>query len=205
MRWFLGVLAAAAAVAQTPAPGLLRGELLDREGEARAGLLVIRADDSKVYRCAYDARTLFERSRLLIGSATIKFGERIEAVADSADSACYLRTVHVAEAPPARRLPPRRPVTTSGSSVLDNLFPRGNLTYAGVILKLNPERLVLRTRDAREHTIFLRPDTRYLEQGTSAGFPALRVNTRVFVRAGRNFENVLEAFQVVWGDILPRP
>ncbi|MDX2152950.1 MAG: hypothetical protein SFV54_19565 [Bryobacteraceae bacterium] len=205
MALILALLAVLAASAQTPAPGIVRGELLDREGEAAEGILVIRADDNKVYRCAFDKRTLFERNRLLVGAASIKFGERLEVVADTADAACYLRTVHVAEAPPAaRRLPPRRPLTTSGSNVLDNLFPRGNLTFAGVILRLNSERIVLRTRDAQEHTIYLRPDTRFLQQGAPSEASALRVNSRVFVRAGKNFENIVEAFQVVWGTILPR-
>jgi hypothetical protein len=28
------------------------------------------------------------------------------------------------------------------------------------------------------------------------------VNTRVFVRAGKSFDNEVEAYQVVWGEIL---
>jgi hypothetical protein len=30
----------------------------------------------------------------------------------------------------------------------------------------------------------------------------LKPNTRVFIRAGKNFEDQVEAYQVIWGEIL---
>jgi hypothetical protein len=85
---------------------------------------------------------------------------------------------------------------------LDLIFPRGNLTFAGVIAKVSANRVVLHTRREGEKTILLRLDTRYLEAGAPVDAGELKPNTRVFVRAGRNLENQIEAYQIVWGQIL---
>jgi hypothetical protein len=62
--------------------------------------------------------------------------------------------------------------------------------------------LVLRTRDRKETRILLRADTRYIQDGISVDASGLVVNTRVFVRGGMNLENNIEAYRVVWGEIL---
>jgi hypothetical protein len=61
--------------------------------------------------------------------------------------------------------------------------------------------LVLRTREDAEKIILLREDTRYLDSGVPVDYTKLSVNTRVFIRGGKNFENDLEAYQVIWGEI----
>jgi hypothetical protein len=81
-------------------------------------------------------------------------------------------------------------------------MPRGTLTYAGVIARLGDGRMVLRTRGGGEAHILLRPDTRYLSGGAIVEHSALSLSTRVFVRAGRNLDDEIEAYQVVWGEIL---
>jgi hypothetical protein len=66
--------------------------------------------------------------------------------------------------------------------------------------------MVLHTRLEGQKTILLRGDTRYLEGGTPADPADLKPNTRVFIRAGRNLEDQIEAYQIVWGQILePTP
>jgi hypothetical protein len=81
------------------------------------------------------------------------------------------------------------------------VFPRGNLTFAGVVRRLNGQMLVLKTRTEPEQIILLRDDTRYLASGLPSELSKLLVNTRVFIRGGRNIENDLEAYQVIWGEI----
>jgi hypothetical protein len=75
------------------------------------------------------------------------------------------------------------------------------MTFAGIILRRSPTLLVLRTRTEPEKMVHLRADTRFLDSGLPATSEELAVNTRVFIRGGKNFENDLEAFQVVWGEI----
>lgn len=190
-------------------PGLIRGDLIATEGTALAGTLSVRDDENRVTRCAYDAKTYVEIEKNLATAGQLRVGDRLEVLTDRepGSAACYIRSIHSTISPAVPR--PRRPrLDTSGQPlsagslyVIENIYPRGNLTFSGVVVQLNPERLVLHTRSAEE-TIFLRSDTRYVASGLPVQPGDLRVNRRVFIRAGRNLDNEIEAFQVVWGDIL---
>jgi hypothetical protein len=61
--------------------------------------------------------------------------------------------------------------------------------------------LVLRTRTEPEQIVLLRDDTRFLQGGFPVDVSQLSINARVFIRGGRNLENDLEAYQVIWGEI----
>jgi hypothetical protein len=67
---------------------------------------------------------------------------------------------------------------------------------------VNGERVVLHTREAGDQCILLRQDTRYLANGEVVDAAALKPNMRVFVRAGKNLYDEVEAYQVIWGAIL---
>lgn len=198
------VLFAPALWAQNPSPPLVRGELLDCEAtSAGSGAFSVRTATHQVFRFTYDARTYFERENGRTSAAGLEKGDLIEVVADRASEPVlrYARTVHVVD----RR--PRRPPVSFGRyrsyrTSLDHLIPMGNLTFAGLVARLNGERLVLLTRRDGEKTILLRQDTRYLEGGLQVAAGELKANTRVFVRGAKNFEDEIEAYQVVWGDIL---
>ena len=113
----------------------------------------------------------------------------------------YARTVHVIQPEaPARVRRLSRP--DACRDPLDSLFPRGDLTFSAVVARLDGERLVLHTRAAGEKTILLRQDTTFVAEGNPVDGSALQPNTRVFVRAGKNLDNRIEAYQVVWGQIL---
>jgi hypothetical protein len=86
-------------------------------------------------------------------------------------------------------------------SVTDQIFPRGNVVQAGIIVRLTPELIVLRTRHDGEQTFLLRQDTRYLDSGMATDFSKLETNIHVSVRAGMNLDNKLEVFQIIWGRI----
>ena len=193
--------------AQQPAFfGVIRGVLIECGDSGATGEFSLRARSAnQVYRFRFDAKTYVEREEQRVSIQGLQKGDTIEVVADRDESVAvhYARTVHVIEAPR-----PPRPAALSGrlrsyrANPMDLLAPRGNLTYSGVIARLTAERLVLHTRQEGEKTILLRLDTRYLEGGTMVEAGDLKPNTRVFVRAGKNLEDQIEAYQVIWGEIL---
>jgi hypothetical protein len=186
--------------------GILKGELLEWEGTERSGELSARASDNRVFRCSFDSRTYFERDRSKAAVSDMKEGDWIELVSETAPgdrTSCYARTIYVL--PPVRPSAPRsieRKIQARRSAFLESIAPRGNLTFAGIVVRVTPEAMWIRTRADGEKTVLLRQDTRYLSGGASVDASELAVNTRVFIRASKNFDNDLEAFQVVWGEIL---
>jgi hypothetical protein len=181
--FFLG----AALYAQEPMPiGILRGNLVAWQ----SGSLSVRQADGGIYDCSYDSHTLFQRNQWPIRSADLSGGEPVEILSDRKLPAltCYVRMLSVVYTPaksPRRSPPPPREVWT----------PRGYLTYAGLVVKNEDSKITLKTR-AGSRTLLLRADTHY----STTAEPLL--NKHVFVRAGRNLEGTLEAYQVMWGEIL---
>ncbi len=190
--------------AQVSAPiGILRGELLEWQGSAKEGELAIRTPESQVYSCHFDSFTYLERDNQRLGFGGVKTGDKVEVVADHkpGTTRCYVRTLRVMENKPGVLNPGYRVNLRTYRPTTDLLFPRGNMTLSGVVLRLNPEMMVLRTWREGQKTILLRNDTRYMESGLLSEFSGLPVNTRVFVRCGKNLEDEVEAYQVIWGQI----
>lgn len=205
MRLLGGLLFALGLLAQEPAPiGVARGVLLEWDALA-AGEFSIRADGTnRVYRFTFDPKTYVERDQQRISMTGLRKGDAIEVVSDEVAgvSLRYARTVHVVERRPAPRSPASAGMLRPYRSPLEHIVPRGDLTFSGIIARLSEERLVLRTRLDGEKTILLRRDTRYLESGSLVEAGTLKPNTRVFVRAGKNLDDEIEAYQVIWGEIL---
>jgi len=197
------LLLTALAAAQPRPPGpVTRGTLLETE-TAAAGQFSLRTAGHAVYRFTFDSKTYFERERTRTSAARLRAGDQVEVVSDELPGALlrYARTVHVIERqPPRLRLPTRR--YRAYRSSLEHLVPRGDLTFAGVVRRLNDGILVLRTRGQGDKTIVLRQDTTYLQDGEQVSAAELPLNVRVFVRGARNLDDELEAYQVVWGRIL---
>ncbi len=206
LRARLGLICfAAGGLAQETAPiGILRGDLLSWSGTARTGELIFRNADHRVFQCSFDSKTYFERAHEHLGVASMQAGDRVEVVADHKDGSglCYARTVHVLDGHPAALTSGVRPHLRSASRPTESFAPRGDMTFAGVVLRINPDVLVLRLRSHEQRTVHLRSDTRYLSAGQSLDRSNLEVNTRVFIRAGKNLEDEIEAYQIVWGSIL---
>lgn len=212
MRWnslarcaAFAALQTSAGLAQENAPiGFLRGDLMAWAGSARAGEVTFRNSDSRVYQCSFDAKTYFERGNQRITAAAMQQGDRLELLADHKDgsSLCYARTIQVLDVQQIRTLPGQRPRLRTSSGPTEIFAPRGDLTFAGVVVRVSPDALVLRTRNNEHKTILLRPDTRYLTGGQAMERSNLDISTRVFIRAGKNLEGGIEAYQVMWGDIL---
>ena len=203
------VLLAALAAAQTPtvpispSAALIRGVLLERDPQAAGGQFSVRTADNQVFRYQFDRKTYVERDHDLIDVPRLQPGDKVEVVSDSITGSAlrYARTIHVLNDPP-----PPRPLTMGRyrayRSTDDRNIPTGNLTYSGVVFRINADRLVLHTRAGGEQAIQLRKDTRYLQNGEIVDADKLALNTRVFVRAGKDLYDQVEAYQVIWGTIL---
>src|SRR5258708_1089583 len=201
--WII-LLAAAGATAQESAPsGFLRGQLLSWTGTPRAGEFTFQASENHVYFCSYDEKTYFEREKRHITIAGTEKGDRLELVSDQrqGSTVCYARTVHIMDEPRIVKFPGVRP-RTSPVSTPDLAATRGTLTFSGVVLKATPQTLYLRSPAGDRSAIRLRPDTRYLIEGQPVEVGTLRAHLAVFVRAGKNLDHEVEAYQVVWGEIL---
>ena len=192
-----------------PAPrfsGVTRGVLLECDATGAMGQFSVRAGGTnEVYRFAFDAKTYLERDNRPISIGGLQKGDTLEVVSDRDENipVHYARTVHVIETRPA----PRLPLTAGRSrlyhaSPIDLIAPRGNITFAGVVTKLTADRVVLHTRLDGLKTVLLRLDTRYLESGTVVDAADLKPTTRVFVRAGKNLDDQVEAYQIIWGDTM---
>jgi hypothetical protein len=205
-RWGIVLFAAGVAAAQQAAPvGVVRGTLIERD-KTQSGEMFVRLGDNHVYSFQFDERTYVEKEKRPVTVAVLETGDTVEILSDAGKSPRqrYARTVKVVTedppAPPYRVRLRRRPLEEH--SMLDDLFPRGNLTFAGIVASVGRDSFLLRTRNRTETRILLRPDTRYVRSGVPVEAAGLAVNTRVFVRAGKTIYDEVEAFQVIWGDIL---
>lgn len=200
MRWGLLVIAAGLA-AQDPAPvGIVRGELLGWKGEAAAGQFSILTTDLHIFQFSFDHLTYFERDAEPTRIGQMRTGDRIEVVCDRGPSTIvgYARSVHVLVRPPV----PRGHIDWPKGDPTEAIVPRGSLTLAGLVVRAGSGQLVLRLRKGEEKSVILRKDTVYLENGMVVDLASLKVNTHVFVRAGANIDDQLEAYRVIWGAIL---
>jgi hypothetical protein len=195
-----------------PNAALVRGVLVERDPQTTAGQFSVRRDDNLVFRYRFDARTYVERDHELIDVSRMVPGEKVEVLSDEGPgtSLRYARTIHVLQVPAPAAARPLSPYRTQGAtrsfrSPLDRLGPVGTLSFSGVIFHLSDSRMVIHTREAGDQTILLRQDTRYLAEGDTVDAGELKPNMRVFVRAGRNLYNDIEAYQVIWGHILRAP
>ena len=203
MRLWPGLVFAASIMAQELAPiGIVRGALI----ECDTTHLMIGVDENHVFKFLTDSRTFIERDHLRIFCSTLGKGERLEIVSDrsSEPGIRYARLVTVVTVETRSRrlalMAIRAPLLHDDPTL--TIAPRGSLTFTGVVLRQDADGMVLRTRVDGEKWILVRRDTRYREDGLQVGPSSLHSSTRVFVRAGTNLDGEIEAYEVVWGEIL---
>jgi hypothetical protein len=204
MRFAVVVMFAAVLSAQNRMPiGIVRGAMVSWRGTTANGELKIKNADDILYDCQFDVHTYFERDQHRIGVGGLAAGEAVEVVADHKPglSACYARTVHVVDPRTLALGPGARPRLHTSPSPTEAWAPRGDMSISGVVVNRAKYTLTVKTRTGLE-TLVLRPDTRYLGAGLRVDAESLTVNQRVFIRAGRNLDGEVEAYQVMWGDIL---
>jgi len=207
MRLWLALVAVSPLLGQNgPSTAVLRGQLLDRSGDGEKGEFAIRLDNSYVFRCFFDAKTHFEKDGAPAPLFRINAPDRLEVDADIdlEHFLCYARQVKVQSRQPSplEQEALQRLKHPRFRSLADLMFPRGNLLYGGVVLRVTHGALVVHTRKEGNRTFLLRGDTDFFAYGLIGDPSTLTVNTRVFIRAGKNFLNQLEAYQVIWGDIV---
>jgi hypothetical protein len=182
------------------------GVVLERDPQTASGQFSVRLPDHLVVRYRFDAHTAVERDQQKSEVARLKPGDQVEVASDAIPGlvlrqATAIRVIATAPAPPsARPIPPRRFGTAN--RVIEERTPAGTLSYSGVVSRMNGERIVLHLRDGAEQSLILRKDTRYLLNGDMVDAVVLKLNTPVFVRAGRDLWDQIEAYQVIWGRIL---
>jgi hypothetical protein len=195
------VIAVLAAPLCTPADmpkGLFHGRMVSWEGSLTKGVLLASNNAGTVEACGYDSLSYLELSRQRITVAKLEPGDPIEIITDHKPGSrdCYIRMLQVVPpAPPPSRAKPVVAVRPTFD------LPHGDRTISGVIVRIDARSITVRTRDG-EQTLLLRRDTRYLGDGAQQDAAAVLVNTRVFVRAGPNLDGGIEAYQVMWGEIV---
>jgi len=188
-------------VAQTAqdAP-IVRGTVLECDPRP-VGEVSIRNADNQVLRYQFDRKTYAERNDQLIEASHLAPGEKVEILSDHEPEYTlrYARTIHVIQP-----VPPPRPLTMGRyrAPAPEPVLPSGTTTYSGVISELTGDHVVIHTREAGDLSILLRKDTRFLEDGQIVEAVKLKPTMRVFVRAGKDVYQQIEAYQVVWGTIL---
>jgi hypothetical protein len=193
----------AASQAPTPSLALMRGVLLERDPQTSAGEFSVRAADNQVFRYRFDSQTYVERNNRLTDVNGLQPGDKVEVLSDVARGSAlrYARTVHVLEEPPPARTLSAARLRTS-RTLPERSLTLGNLTYSGVVFRVNSDRLVLHTRAGGDQSILLRKDTLYVANGEMVDPADLKPNMRVFVRAGKDLYDEVEAYQIMWGSIL---
>ena len=182
--------------------GLVHGRLVSWSGSTGSGEITVSSSEG-VCSCLFDARTYFERDYRMIAVSGLAAGDPLEVLADRkvGSSNCYARTVHVARGRVPMFVPGVRAPLWSGPSPTESFAPRGDFMFGGRVVRRETQRLTVMTRAGEIHVV-LRPDTRYAGGGLSLDAASLPVNTHVFVRAGRDVDGLLEAYQIVWGEIV---
>jgi hypothetical protein len=206
MRCLLIFASCCALFAQENAPiGIVRGDLVKWEGTNGAGELEVRTADTRLLTCTFDGKTYFERDNERLAPGAMIAGDRLEIVSDrraGLPQICYARTVHVIDMIALKRTSALHQRLREAPSPTELFAPRGDLTYAGIVSHIGSGAIVLKTRGDGDKTILVRSDTRYLGEGQRVGPEMLPLRTRVFIRAGKNLDGEIEAYQIVWGDII---
>jgi hypothetical protein len=198
----IGVLASIMWAEEAPPRGIVRGSITAWEGSDARGTFSLQTDASRVVRCGFDSKSYMERDHTRIMISSITPLEIVEVLVDSSpEIRCRALILRVLPPPNSRPAYGMHAVSTT-TRAIEWFAPRGNLTFGGVIVVVRAESMVLRTRRDGDKAFVLRKDTRYTADGTPTDSRDLRVNTPVYIRAGRNLDNQLEAYSVSWGEIL---
>ena len=196
-------LAAQSTAAPEIAPiGIVRGVLIACD----SARLTLHTADNHTYGFVIDSKTFIERDNFRISCSKLDKAEPLEIVSDRSTEPgmAYARLITVVnpETRARRRalMAVRAPVEHEDPTL--SIAPRGSLTFSGVVLRMDEDGIVLRTRVDGEKWIVVRHDTRFREDGLRVEPSSLQSSTRVFVRAGKNLDGEIEAYEIVWGEIL---
>jgi hypothetical protein len=194
----LSLILTPAAHAQMPL-GIIEGRMAALENS----LVFVDLANGKQISCAVDSRTFVDRERKRLTLNDLKIGDFLELVTERHSPArpCFARMIHLASN--ELRFGGRHRVGQV-TRATETISPRGNVHLTGVVRELQPALLEIRTRQDGVLRLRVRPDTQYVQDGLSVKREELPLHVRVNVRCGYALDGELEAYQVVWGGILPR-
>lgn len=186
------------AQAQMPM-GIIEGHLAAFENST----LQVNLANGKQIQCAVDGRTFVDRQRRRLTLNDLKIGDFLELVTERHSPArpCFARMIHLAEE--GLRFGGRDRVGQV-TRATETISPRGNVHLAGVVRDVQANSLELRTKQDGTLRLRLRPDTQFVQDGLPVKKEDLDRQLRVSVRCGYALDGELEAYQIVWGSILPR-
>lgn len=189
MRFGLAALLMTAVSAQAPEQ---RCEVVERVDVAGGADLLFRDRNFRLYRCFADQRTP-ELGQIRAGDV-VDWSPGF----DGGGRCQIARLKFIGRAYD----PGRQPRLKLDLNPLNVLIRRGNVMYGGVIASLDAQQLEVRNSRGERIRTLLRDDTHYFRDGLPSARLELVLNQVVSIRAGRNLEGQLEAFYVMWGDIL---
>ena len=186
---------------QPPPLDLVHGELLEFEGSEFA----VRSEDFRVQRFRVDDQTFLERDQLRVKLSQMLAGDIVDVVTDRQIPPAgprYARLVKVSKARLEAKVPPASSRFRFSDYPSTVLLSRGSQTFSGIVTRMRDNRIVLRMRSGEERMFRLRGDTVFRGDGRTVTASDLVLQSRVFVRGGRSIDNDLEAYEVMWGEIL---
>ena len=185
----LVILAAANWQAQAGGPGFVRGVVLQVDKREMS----VRSNPGEIYRFSFDSRTWIERARERIPAAALHQGDLLEVVSDR-DSRVpqYARMIHVLDRTPDPRKARRAALREQ----------RDEVSYSGVTIGRADQQITLRTPLDGLQRFSLIPDTQFVFSGALVGRAVLEAQTHVLVRAVQRANGEMEAYQVIWGELL---
>ncbi|MCS7023785.1 MAG: hypothetical protein NZV14_03205 [Bryobacteraceae bacterium] len=184
--------------ATKPLAPLVRGVFQQWTGSKVNGLFQFQTSDTQLHVCAFSQRTYFESDHRRASIASIQTGNLVEVLSERVAEPPNCRALIVRVVVESSALRVRRPFSPPSEPIL----PRGNLLLSGIVVRTDENALLLRTRRGQSHWIQLRRDTRFGAEGAAVTREDLPLNRPVQIRAGRGLENDLEAYSIVWGEIL---
>ncbi|MBV6433442.1 MAG: hypothetical protein IANPNBLG_03620 [Bryobacteraceae bacterium] len=185
-----------------PAP-LVRGVFQDWVGAEENGTFRFHTADLQEHRCRFTSKTYFEQDHRRTYVSGIAKGENLEILSERTAEPPRCRALIVRVVADGKQRAPRpHPHAQTAYSPTESFAPRGNLLFTGIILRVEEGSIVLRNRSGVRQVIQLRQDTRYIGSGLPDMRQAMPMGRPVQVRAGKTFEGDVEAFTIMWGEIL---
>ncbi|MBS1828597.1 MAG: hypothetical protein JST93_25050 [Acidobacteria bacterium] len=187
-----------------PLPGslapLTRGVWQEWVGSDTNGSFLFKTEE-QTHRCAFTSKTYFEREHKRTWVSKIESGQQVEVLSERVQDGTRCRALIVRVLTPKALESPRYKWRT-WQAAAEIVAPRGNVVLTGIVLEHDEYSLKLRTRDGLRHLITLRDDTRFMAAGAASARMDLPAYQTIQVRAGKTYDNRVEAYSIVWGEIL---
>jgi hypothetical protein len=192
-------LALALLLQAAQAPGFaVSGDLLEVTPAAGGVELLLRTPEARLFRCRLDSQSVREDG----AEFGLHTGDTVEWASGLGEHGCRVERIRMLSQV-SRQRPPASPYRLRlNLNPTDSLIRRGNLSLSGLVVRASTDWLLLRTRQGERLRIRLREDTHFRSSGLKATWSDVPLNQSVYVRAGKDLEGKLEAFQVAWGQIL---